>query len=104
MTRKRTRKRTRKQGADDLLKAVDGMLLVHQGQIKPARVTVLEPTNPRDVRQKLNVSRPKFAAMIGVSQRTVENWEQGRNKPTGATRALLRVAAHNPQAVLEALR
>jgi putative transcriptional regulator len=87
-----------------ILEGLRQAVAIHQGQLKPLRVTYLEPTNPRDVRQKLNVSRPKFAAMIGVSERTVENWEQGRNKPTGAARALLRVAAHNPQAVLEALR
>ena len=41
--------------------------------------------------------------MIGVSVATLQNWEQGRRKPEGPARALLRVAAKNPQAVMEAL-
>ena len=74
----------------------------NKGQRKPARVTVM--VNPLEVRQSLKASRPQFAALIGVSERTVESWEQGRTRPTGAARSLLRVAAKNPRAVLEALR
>jgi putative transcriptional regulator len=41
--------------------------------------------------------------MIGVSVRTLQNWEQGRRKPDGPAKALLHVASKNPKAVLEAL-
>jgi putative transcriptional regulator len=41
--------------------------------------------------------------MIGVSARTLQNWEQGRRQPEGPAKALLRVAASNPEAVLAAL-
>ena len=50
------------------------------------------------------MSQAEFAAMIGVSTRTLQNWEQGRRTPEGPARALLRVAAKNPQALLEALQ
>ena len=41
--------------------------------------------------------------MIGVSVRTLPNWEQGRRKPEGPAKALLRIASKNPKAVLDAL-
>lgn len=86
--------------------AFDEMLVelaaVNRGELQPARVTVT--VNPLEVRKSLKVNRPQFAALIGVSERTVESWEQGRTRPTGAARSLLRVAARNPKAVLEALR
>ena len=75
---------------------------IRKGDLSKARVTVR--VNPLEVRQSLKASRPQFAALIGVSERTVESWEQGRTRPTGAARSLLRVAAKNPRAVLEALR
>ena len=71
---------------------------------KPARVTVLEVINATTARQSMKLSRAKFAHLIGVSERTLENWEQGRSKPTGAARALLKVAIKKPTAVFEALR
>ena len=74
----------------------------NRGELEPARVTVM--LSPLEVRKSLKVNRPQFAALIGVSERTVESWEQGRTRPTGAARSLLRVAARNPKAVLEALR
>jgi putative transcriptional regulator len=55
------------------------------------------------VRKKLGRSQTAFAAMIGVSVATLRNWEQGRRRPEGPARALLRVAAKNPKAVKEAL-
>lgn len=48
-------------------------------------------------------SQAEFARMIGVSVATLQNWEQGRRRPEGPARALLKVAAVNPQAVAAAL-
>jgi putative transcriptional regulator len=94
----------RDQVVGHILEGLREAVAIHKGELKPARITNLETVNVLEVRQKLNISRPKFAALIGVSERTVENWEQGRNKPSGAARALLRVAEYNPTVVLEALR
>ncbi len=49
-----------------------------------------------------NLSQDKFAALLGVSVKTLHNWEQGRRRPSGAARVLLRVAARHPELVLEA--
>jgi putative transcriptional regulator len=53
--------------------------------------------------RRLGKSQSEFAAMIGVSLGTLQNWEQGRRRPEGPARALLRVAAEKPEAVAEAL-
>ena len=58
----------------------------------------------KKVRARLRVSQREFALMIGVSVRTLQNWEQGRRQPEGPAKALLRVAVRNPEAVLAALR
>jgi len=63
----------------------------------------IKPPEIKTVREKLNVSQNDFALMIGVSVRTLQNWEQGRRKPEGPAKALLRVAARNPNAVFDAL-
>jgi len=52
-------------------------------------------------RMRLRLSQTKFAALLGISVKTLHNWEQGRRKPTGAARVLLRVAARHPEIVLE---
>ena len=54
-------------------------------------------------RQQLRQTQAEFAHMIGVSVATLQNWEQGRRRPEGPARALLRVAAANPEAVAAAL-
>ena len=52
-------------------------------------------------RQKTGLSQARFAQLLGVSVRTLQDWEQGRRAPSGAARTLLRIAARNPQALLE---
>lgn len=53
------------------------------------------------VRQKTGLSQSQFAALLGVSVRTLQDWEQGRRAPSGAARTLLLVADRNPRALLE---
>lgn len=87
----------------DLLKSIDQMREIHKGNRKPSRVFKFEPVEVKKIRDKLHVSQPEFAIMIGVSVATLRNWEQGRTVPEGAAMALLKVAAKKPRAVLEAL-
>ena len=54
-----------------------------------------------DTRSKLRLSQNKFAELLGISVKTLHNWEQGRRTPTGAARVLLRVASRHPEVVLE---
>jgi len=62
-----------------------------------------KPPEIKSVREKLDVSQSEFALMIGVSVRTLQNWGQGRRRPEGPAKALLRVASRNPYAVFDAL-
>jgi putative transcriptional regulator len=52
-------------------------------------------------RQKTGLSQARFAQLLGVSVRTLQDWEQGRRAPSGAARTLLMIAAKNPQALIE---
>lgn len=52
-------------------------------------------------REKTGLSQARFAELLGVSVRTLQDWEQGRRAPSGAARTLLRIAAKNPQALLD---
>ena len=76
---------------------------IKRGQREPSRAFEFTPVDIKEIRQKLNKSQSEFAMMIGVSVGTLQNWEQGRRKPVGPARALLKVAAENPEAVREAL-
>ena len=53
------------------------------------------------IREKTGLSQARFAQLLGVSVRTLQDWEQGRRAPSGSARTLLMVAARNPQALLE---
>ena len=54
-----------------------------------------------DARTQLAMSQQQFAAMLGVSVRTLHDWEQGRREPSGAARTLLKIAARHPEIVRE---
>jgi putative transcriptional regulator len=65
-----------------------------------ARSTRVPVTEALQARAKMDLSQPQFAKLLGVSVRTLQEWEQGRKKPTGAAQTLLRVAVQTPQALL----
>lgn len=53
-----------------------------------------------EARKKTGLSQSQFAALMGVSVRTLQGWEQGRKQPSGAARTLLAIASTNPKALL----
>lgn len=66
---------------------------------KAARVTTVEVTEAVQARNKVGLSQAEFARLLGVSVRTLQDWEQGRREPSGAAKTLLRIATQNPDAV-----
>jgi putative transcriptional regulator len=113
---------------NELLQSVREMKAVRRGELAPSRVwevkrgpggklvrRQLDQEAYRRVRRaewenslvktrvRLGLSQSKFAELLGISVKTLHNWEQGRRQPTGAARMLLRVAALHPEAVLDAV-
>ena len=54
-----------------------------------------------EVRRKTGLSQSRFATLLGVSVRTLQDWEQGRRSPSGAARTLLLIAHENPMVLLD---
>ena len=63
--------------------------------------TLSEPSSPQIIREKLKLSQSAFASLMGVSTRTIQDWEQGRRKPQGPARSLLRVAEQHPEVFID---
>jgi putative transcriptional regulator len=89
---------------NELLAGVREMQGIRRGKLKATCVTKLTPDHPRAVRVQLGMTQEQFAKLLGVPIGTLRNWEQGIRQPAGAAKTLLRVAARNPQAVLDALK
>ncbi len=87
----------------ELLESVKQAAAIERGEIQPSRTFVIQGGN--DVvkaRMTLHLSQNKFAGLLGISPATLKNWEQGRRRPTGAARVLLRIAREHPDIVLKA--
>ena len=67
-----------------------------------ARVTKVKLPEAAEARASVGLSQQEFALLLGVSARTLQDWEQGRREPTGAAKTLLRVAVAHPE-ILRAL-
>jgi putative transcriptional regulator len=62
---------------------------------------VINTPDVASIREKTGLSQSRFASLLGVSVRTLQDWEQGRRAPSGAARTLLIVADRNPRALLD---
>lgn len=82
---------------NELLNSVEQMNNIVQGKAKPSRTFEYKPVKVKEIRAKVGLTQEKFALAMGVSKRTLENWEQGRRSPTGAARSLLKVFDLNPE-------
>jgi len=75
-----------------------------RGVKEPSPGWVLDHPDVASIRAHYGLSQSKFAALLGISVRTVQNWEQGRRQPRGPARVLLQVAAEHPDALLEVVK
>ncbi|MES9990727.1 MAG: NadS family protein [Candidatus Thiodiazotropha sp.] len=93
----------KKEMFDELLESVQEMDEIVKGKKKASRSFDYPDPEVKEIRERIGVSQEKFALLLGVSKRTVENWEQGRRHPTGAARSLLRIVEADPEHALRAL-
>ena len=93
----------RKRDFAQLLESVRQAGRIRRGEMAPSRVATIRPIDVKAIRTQLGKTQTEFALMIGVSPATLRNWEQGRRRPEGPARALLRVAARHPKTVAAAL-
>ena len=88
---------------EELLESVKQGGAIIRGEMKPGRVFKFDQPDVQLIRKNYGLSQEKFAKLLGISVSTLRNWEQGRRKPEGPARILLRVAATHPQAILDAV-
>lgn len=98
----------KKQGLDaktfgELLESVREGGEILRGERKPSRRFVVDSTSVRAIRERTSLSQSEFADLIGVSIKTLQNWEQDRRRPTGPAAALLQIIAHEPKLALKAI-
>ena len=86
-----------------LVKSVKQMGSIMRGEELPHRRGVLSTIDVKALRERIGLTQAEFSTMIGVSIKTLQNWEQGRREPEGPAKALLRVVEKEPQAVMSAL-
>jgi putative transcriptional regulator len=78
---------------------LEGVREIKAGGGKRKKVAPASPI--ARVRLKSGLSQTEFASILGVSKRTLEQWEQGRREPSGAAKTLLRIAERHPEVLLE---
>lgn len=86
---------------DELLESVRQGEEILRGEGAPSRAFSFPEVDVRGLREKHGLSQSRFAALMGISVGTLRNWEQGRRKPEGSARILLRVVEKHPEAVFD---
>ncbi|MBF0357189.1 MAG: helix-turn-helix domain-containing protein [Magnetococcales bacterium] len=76
---------------------------IKRGEKKPSREFAFAAPDVKAIRKKTGLSQSRFSQLLGVSIKTLQNWEQGRRHPQGPARVLLTVFRSNPNAVTSAL-
>ena len=81
----------------EILQGIQEIKLYKRGKQSLKTTELSEPSRPEVIRTNLHMSQSAFAGLLGVSVRTVQDWEQGRRKPQGPAIALLRIAEQHPE-------
>ncbi len=88
---------------EELLGSVREAGAILRGQKTPSRRIVVGSSGVRAIRARTRLSQSEFAHLIGVSVKTLQNWEQDRRRPTGPAAALLRIISRVPQLAVKAI-
>jgi putative transcriptional regulator len=89
---------------NELVASVKEGSAILRGEKEASRAFHLDRLDIKRIREGYKLTQTQFAAMLGISVRTLSNWEQGRRVPEGPAMVLLRVANKHPEAVLDAVR
>src|SRR5580698_4253719 len=93
----------KKQMFEELLESVREGGAILRGEKKSSRRTIARASGVRVIRERTSLSQSEFAHLIGVSVKTLQNWEQDRRRPTGPAAALLSIIEHNPALAVKAI-
>jgi len=88
---------------NELTKSIKQAGKIRQGELRASRRTVIADPDVSQIRKKYSMNQQAFAALLGISVGTLRNWEQGRRKPHGPAKVLLKIAEKRPKAILESL-
>lgn len=88
----------------ELLASVREGGAILRGEIEPSRKFEVTLPDAKSIRAQNKLTQRQFAAMLGISVKTLRNWEQGRRTPEGPARVLLMVAAKHPEAIWDSLQ
>jgi putative transcriptional regulator len=89
---------------DELTASVREGAAILRGDVPPSRTVVVDAPDVKRIRAEHRLSQSEFASLLGISVRTLRNWEQGRRRPEGPARVLLQVVAMHPSAVWDSVR
>lgn len=89
---------------EELLESVREAGAILRGERRPSRSFSFDDPDVAEIRDAYGLSQSQFASLLGISVRTLQNWEQGRRRPEGPARVLLQVAAAHPEAVLDTVQ
>lgn len=81
----------------EILEGLKEIKSFKEGSVKLKTSELSMPSEPQVIRSKLKLTQSAFAGLLGVSMRTLQDWEQGRRSPQGPAIALLRIAEQHPE-------
>ena len=93
----------KRQMFEELLGSVREAGAILRGQQRPSRRTIIRSSGVRVIRERTSLSQSEFAQLIGVSVKTLQNWEQDRRCPTGPAVALLSIIEYDPALAVKAI-
>jgi putative transcriptional regulator len=94
-------KMTNRNLGKEILQGLEEIRRFKAGEMRLRTTTLSEPAPPQEIRERLALSQEAFAGLLGVSVRTLQDWEQGRRNPQGPALALLRIAEQHPEVFID---
>ena len=87
----------------ELLSSIEEAGEITRGEKSASREFNFDEPDVKAIRKQVGFSQSKFSSLMGVSVRTLQNWEQGHRQPTGPAKVLLKLVQSNPESVFKEL-